>query len=107
MAISNKRRYGVKNLVLAAVIVLCAVNASADNKIDAFLDAYSTMDKNGYQILRDYRAQVNLTCKRDVTMKEIDIFQKSPEYSMLIASLTTSSPNNPDYKNTIKSLGCR
>lgn len=96
----------MKNFLLATVIVLCAISASADSNVDAFLTSYSTMDKSGYQILNDYRTQINTTCKRDVTMEEMNTFQKSKEYSMLSALLTTSNSDAPDYKNKISSLGC-
>lgn len=96
----------MRNLILAASIVLCSTNAIADNKVDAFLTAYSTMDKSGYQILSDYREQVNLTCKRDVTIEEIEAFQKSREYATLSALVTVAGRNITDYKNILQSLVC-
>lgn len=75
--------------------------------VDAFLAAYSSMDKTGYQVLSDYRSHIQSKCARDVTVEELKVFSKTPVYMKLLALRTMNSDATPEYKTTLATVSCK
>lgn len=94
-------------VIIAVVIIICAASSVyADERANAFLQAYSTMDKTGTQVLSDYKRHVEANCQRDVSMEELQKFQGQKEFANLAGLLTLSDTSNPDYQKVISSIPC-
>lgn len=94
-------------IIIAVVVLTCAASSVyADEGANAFLQAYSTMDKTGAQVLSDYKRHVETNCQRDVSMDELQKFQGEKEFVYLTGLLTLSDTSNPDYQKVISSISC-
>lgn len=94
-------------VIIAVGFIICAASSVyADEGANAFLQAYSTMDKAGAQVLSDYKRHVEAICQRDVSMDELQKFQGEKEFVYLTGLLTLSDTSNPDYQKVISSIPC-
>lgn len=94
-------------VIIAVVVIICAASSVyADERANAFLQAYSTMDSKGAQVLSDYKRHVEFNCQRDVTTEDLERFQKNSKFAYLTGLLTLSNTSNPDYQKVISSIPC-
>ncbi len=94
-------------VIIAVVAIICvAFSVYADEGANVFLQAYSTIDKTGGQVLSDYKRHVEANCQRDVSMDELQKFQGEKEFAHLSGLLTLSDTSNPDYQKVISSIPC-
>lgn len=79
----------------------------AAGDVDTFLTAYSTMDKSGFQVMTEYRSQMQTKCSRDVSVEELKKFSNTPLYMRLVALRTTGLSSGPEYQTALASVSCR
>ena len=90
----------------SVILIATCSNVYADQEADTFLKTLSTLDAHGAHILRDYKDHIEGLCKRNVTEKELQLFQDSKEFAYLTSTATLQGFSSSDYKNGIASLSC-
>lgn len=92
--------------LLVVLLLLVSGHVAALDDVGAFLSAYEAMDKDGYQVVSDYRLHILSNCSRDVTVREIRLFSTSPMYFKLVSLHTMGIPQVKIYQSTFTEITC-